>query len=156
MSHNIVLFKERFTMKSFLVVAFFVCASYAAIFAHNDDGNLKGHNDNDGPVIEGQFLDLEERAAQCNRGIKKLKIEKEVLNKTPFEIKAKGKFEGWTVCCHRNCPKCGGNNCARKKFNGGMLTDQDKKCCGTKIAEEGKYCRDQEAGRNQGPCILSD
>ena len=146
MSHNIV-FKERFTMKSFLVVSLFVCSSYASILVHNDDGNLMDHDDNDGAGIEGQALNLEERAAECNKGLKKQK-----WNRMPFEIK-KGKM----VCCHRNCPKCGGNNCAfAKKSNGKPMKDQDKKCCGKKIFKEGKYCQDQEDGRNEGPCIYSN
>ena len=51
-------------MKSFLDVALFLCASNVAISAHNDDVNLKNHDDIDGTVIEGHGLDLEERAAE--------------------------------------------------------------------------------------------
>ena len=146
-------------MKSFLVVALFVCASYAAILAHNDDGIIKDHDDNDGAVIEGQVLNLEERSAQCNEWIrrktkrmKKLNIKNEA-NRTPFEIK-KGEFKGRKVCCHRKCPQCGGNNCAK----GEVMKDQDKMCCGKKIAEEDNKCEDQtgrKAGRNIGPCVFN-
>ena len=164
-------------MKSYLVVALFICASYAVILAHNDDGNLKDRDDNDGAVIEGQVLDLEERVAECNK-VKKCKemktlkekrkcrrmkrqekktkktIENEA-NRTPFTIKAKGEFEGMKVCCHRDCPKCGGNNCAyAENKSGEIMDDQGKKCCGKKIAETAEICEDQEDGTNEGPCIL--
>ena len=134
-------------MKSFLVVALFVCASYAAILAHNDDGNLADRDDNDGAVIEGQFLDLDERAALCNRAIKK----ETKSNGAPFEIKDGRKtIKGKKVCCHPKCPQCGGKNCATAtNINGKVMTDQDKKCCGAKIVIKGKYCQ----GRNEGPCI---
>ena len=62
-----------------------------------------------------------------------------------------------SVCCHKNCPNCGGKNW--KNLCGGKLTDDsgkklgNTKCCGWRIKKHGRTC-----GKNghKAPCKLEE
>ena len=55
-----------------------------------------------------------------------------------------------TLCCNKNCPKCGGKGCAEFKSKSGEILGRNQ-CCSHKIKKRGKICG---SGERKAPCKL--
>ena len=67
---------------------------------------------------------------------------------TAFNGKAHRRFASNPTCCNSNCPRCGGNGCAKyTDTNGNELGAQQ--CCGQRILKRGKFC---ESEGETAPC----
>jgi len=59
------------------------------------------------------------------------------------------RFISKSVCCHKDCPRCGGNRCGRQTDSSGKKLGA-RNCCGTTILKREKVC-----GEHPAPCKVA-
>jgi len=59
------------------------------------------------------------------------------------------RFISKSVCCHKDCPRCGGNRCGQQTDSSGKKLGQ-RKCCGRTILKREKVC-----GEHPAPCKVA-
>lgn len=58
------------------------------------------------------------------------------------------RFISKSVCCHKDCPKCGGNDCGKQTDSSGKKLGPNE-CCGEAILKGDRIC-----GEHPAPCKI--
>ena len=76
-------------------------------------------------------------------------LQQDVCSDASVDGIAHRRFMSKSVCCHKDCPRCGGNRCGQQTDSSGKKLGA-RKCCGRTILKREKVC-----GEHPAPCKVA-